>query len=203
MRVINIGYQKPSLVTAGTLGFILTTMTALSLVKKKSKTVNNTKVIYDKAEQFVNDILDKMKKYSSLNKNQTIFFLGSSTLFPICCYGSLKINEVLGLKSSAFSVEYFCHSPLFSLTHKDILLIFSSKNQHINEKANKLNYLLNKQKFYSFLIEIPFKSNLEILFFSSFFVQLFVYGLAKEKKIKNCYFLENKELLKISSDLIY
>jgi hypothetical protein len=115
----------------------------------------------------------------------------------------LKINEVLGLKSSAFSVEYFCHSPLFSLTHKDILLIFSSKNQHINEKANKLNYLLNKQKFYSFLIEIPFKSNLEILFFSSFFVQLFVYGLAKEKKLKNCYFLENKELLKISSDLIY
>lgn len=203
MKVINIDYQKPSLATAGTLGFILTTITALSLVKKKSKTVNNTKVIYDKAEQFVNDIIDKMKKYSSLNKDQSFFFLGNSTLFPICCYGSLKINEVLGLKSSAFSVEYFCHSPLFSLTHKDILLIFSSKNQHINGKANKLNYLLNKQKFYSFLIEIPFKSNLEILFFSSFFVQLFVYGLAKEKKLKNCYFLENKELLKISSDLIY
>ena len=94
MRVINIGYQKPSLATAGTLGFILTTMTALSLVKKKSKTVNNTKVIYDKAEQFVNDIIDKIKKYSSLNKDQTFFFLGTSTLFPICCYGSLKINEV-------------------------------------------------------------------------------------------------------------
>lgn len=74
MKVINIGYQKPSLATAGTLGFILTTMTALSLVKKKSKTVNNTKVIYDKAEQFVNDILDKIKKYSSLNKDQSFFF---------------------------------------------------------------------------------------------------------------------------------
>jgi len=114
-----------------------------------------------------------------------------------------KINEVLGLKSSAFSVEYFCHSPLFSLTHKDIVIIFSSTNRKINEKANRLNFLLKKHKFYSFLIEIPFDTNMDIVFFSSFFVQLFVYGLAKEKKLKNCYFLENKELLNISSDLIY
>lgn len=202
MKVINLDYQKPPLATAGTLGFILTTMTALALVKK-SKLVIDTKKIYEKAEELSHDIIDKIKKYFSFTKDHSIFFLGTSTLFPISCYGSLKINEVLGLKSSAFSVEYFCHSPLFSLTHKDILLIFSSKNQHMNKKANKLNYLLNKQKFYSFLIEIPFNTNVEILFFSSFFVQLLVYGLAKEKKLKNCYFLENKELLEISSNLIY
>ena len=202
MKVINLDYQKPPLATAGTLGFILTTMTALALVKK-SKLVIDTKKIYEKAEELSHGIIDKIKKYFSFTKDHSIFFLGTSTLFPISCYGSLKINEVLGLKSSAFSVEYFCHSPLFSLTHKDILLIFSSKNQHMNKKANKLNYLLNKQKFYSFLIEIPFNTNVEILFFSSFFVQLLVYGLAKEKKLKNCYFLENKELLEISSNLIY
>lgn len=202
MKVINLDYQKPPLATAGTLGFILTTMTALALVKK-SKLVIDTKKIYEKAEELSHGIIDKIKKYFSFTKDHSIFFLGTSTLFPISCYGSLKINEVLGLKSSAFSVEYFCHSPLFSVTHKDILLIFSSKNQHMNKKANKLNYLLNKQKFYSFLIEIPFNTNVEILFFSSFFVQLLVYGLAKEKKLKNCYFLENKELLEISSNLIY
>src|SRR5688500_6600336 len=202
MKVINLDYQKPSLATAGTLGFILTTMTALALVKK-SKLVIDTKKIYEKAEELSHGIIDRIKKFCSFTKDHSIFFLATSTLFPISCYGSLKINEVLGLKSSSFSIEYFCHSPLFSVTHKDILLIFSSKNQHMNKKANKLNYLLNKQKFYSFLIEIPFNSNIEILFFSVFFVQLFVYGLAKEKKLKNCYFLENKELLKISSDLIY
>lgn len=202
MKVINLDYQKPPLATAGTLGFILTTMTALALVKK-SKLVIDTKKIYEKAEELSHGIINKIKKYFSFTKDHSIFFLGTSTLFPISCYGSLKINEVLGLKSSAFSVEYFCHSPLFSLTHKDIVIIFSSKKQHINKKANKLNYLLNKQKFYSFLIEIPFNTNVEILFFSSFFVQLLVYGLAKEKKLKNCYFLENKELLEISSDLIY
>jgi len=202
MRTINLDYPKPSFPTAGTLGFMLTTMTTLALARK-SNTVKNIQIIYEKAEQYANDIIDKIKGYSALNNDKSFFFLGSSTLFPISCYGSLKINEVLGLKSSAFSVEYFCHSPLFSLTHKDIVIIFSSTNRKINEKANKLNFLLKKHKFYSFLIEIPFDTNMDIVFFSSFFVQLFVYGLAKEKKLKNCYFLENKELLNISSDLIY
>jgi hypothetical protein len=115
----------------------------------------------------------------------------------------LKLNEVFGLKSFAFSLEHFCHSPLFSISDKDILIIFSSKNNHINNKAKKLNYLLNTKKFNSFFIEIPFNSNIEILLMSAFFIQLFVYGLAREKKIKNCYFLENRELLKMSSELIY
>ena len=133
-KVIHLDYQKPSLPTAGTLGFMLTTMTALALVKKSNRMIN-TKKVYEKAEELSNDIIDKIKKYFSFSIDQSIFFLGSSTLFPISCYGSLKINEVLGLKSAAFSIEYFCHSPLFSLRDNDILLIFSSKNQYINKKA--------------------------------------------------------------------
>ena len=100
----------------------------------------NTKKVYEKAEELSNDIIDKIKKYFSFSIDQSIFFLGTSTLFPISCYGSLKINEVLGLKSAAFSIEYFCHSPLFSLRDKDILLIFSSKNQYINKKAHKAKF---------------------------------------------------------------
>lgn len=203
MKVINLEYQKPPQVTtAGTLGFILTTMTALSLINKTKKVIK-TKVIYQKAEELSNSIIDKIKKYFSLDKDQSFFFLGNSTLFPISCYGSLKLNEVFGLKSFAFSLEHFCHSPLFSISDKDILIIFSSKNNHINNKAKKLNYLLNTKKFNSFFIEIPFNSNIEILLMSAFFIQLFVYGLAREKKIKKCYFLENRELLKMSSELIY
>ncbi len=188
--------------TAGTLGFILTTMTVLYLIKKIKK-VKKTKVIYQKAEEFSNIIIDKIKKYFSLDKDQSIFFLGSSTLFPISSYGSLKLNEVFGLKSFAFSLEHFCHSPLFSISKKDIVIIFSSKNKYINKKAKKLNNLLNTKKYNSFFIEIPFNSNIEILLMSIFFIQLFVYGLAREKKLRNCYFLENKELLKMSSELIY
>ena len=52
MKVINLEYQKPPQVTtAGTLGFILTTMTALSLINKTKKVIK-TKVIYQKAEEF-------------------------------------------------------------------------------------------------------------------------------------------------------
>ena len=203
MKVINLEYQKPpKMTTAGTLGFILTTIKALSLINKTKK-VAKTKVIYQKAEDLSNSTIDKIKKYFSLEKDQSIFFLGNSILFPISCYGSLKLNEVFGLKSFAFSIEHFCHSPLFSISDKDVIIIFSSKNRHINKKAKKLNNLLNTKKFNSFFIEMPFNSNIEILLMSAFFIQLFVYGLAREKKLKNCYFLENKELLKISSELIY
>lgn len=203
MKVINLEYQKPpKMTTAGTLGFILTTMKALSLINKTKKVVK-TKVIYEKAEDLSNSTIVKIKKNFSLDKDQSIFFLGNSILFPISCYGSLKLNEVFGLKSFAFSIEHFCHSPLFSISDKDVIIIFSSKNRHINKKAKKLNNLLNTKKFNSFFIEIPFNSRIEILLMSAFFIQLFVYGLAREKKLKNCYFLENKELLKISSELIY
>jgi glutamine---fructose-6-phosphate transaminase (isomerizing) len=203
MKVINLEYQKPPHVTtAGTLGFILATITVLSLVKKTKK-VTNTKIIYQKAKEFSNIIIDKIKRYFSLDKDQSIFFLGNSILFPISCYGSLKLNEVFGLKSFAFSLEHFCHSPLFSVSNKDVVIIFSSKNEYIKKKAKKLNNLLNSKKYNSFFIEIPFNSNIEILLMSVFFIQLFVYGLAREKKLRNCYFLENKELLKMSSELIY
>jgi len=202
MKVINLEYQKPKMTTAGTLGFILTTMTVLSLIKKTKKVIK-TQAIHKAAEEFSNTIIDKIKNYFSLYKDQSIFFLGNSTLFPISCYGSLKLNEVFGLKSFAFSLEHFCHSPLFSISNKDIVIIFSSKNKFINKKAKKLNNLLNTKNYNSFFIEIPFNSNIEILLMSVFFIQLFVCGLAREKKLRNCYFLENKELLKMSSELIY
>lgn len=202
MRVIKLKYQQPNQSTAGTLGFILTTMTVLSLINRTKKVIN-IKEIYRMAEELSKKVIKKIKNYFTLDKDQSILFLSNSNLFPVSCYGSLKVNEVFGLKSFAFSLEYFCHSPLFSISNKDTIIIFSSKNNYINKKAKKLNNLLNTKKFNSFFIEIPFNSDIEILLMSIFFIQLFVYGLAREKKLKNFYFLDNRELLKISSDLIY
>ncbi len=202
MKVIILKYQQSKQPISGTLGFILTTMTVLSLINRTKKIIN-IKVIYQMAEKLSNQIIQKIKNYFTLDKDQSILFLSNSTLFPISCYGALKVNEVFGLKSFAFSLEYFCHSPLFSISNKDTLIIFSSKNNYINKKAKKLDSLLNNRKFNSFFINIPFNNNIEILLMSIFFIQLFIYGLAREKKLKNFYFLKNKELLKISSKLIY
>src|SRR5919107_804985 len=55
MRIINLDYRKPPFPTAGTLGFMLTTITVLALAKKSIKPVNNIQKIYDKAEQLTND----------------------------------------------------------------------------------------------------------------------------------------------------
>ena len=202
MKTITLDYQKPESATAGTLSFILTTLTLLSLINQLKKNIR-TKFIYQKAEESSDKIINKIKKYFYLHKDQSVFFLGNSTLFPISNYGSLKVNEVLGLKSFAFSLEQFCHSPLFSISNNDIIIIFSSKNQHLNEKAKKLSDNLNSKKFKAIFIEIPFKNTIEIFLMASFIVEMLVYRIAREKEMNDCYFLENKDLLKISSELIY
>ena len=59
------------------------------------------------------------------------------------------------------------------------------------------------KKFKAIFIEIPFKNTIEIFLMASFIIEMLVYRIAREKEMKDCYFLENKDLLKISSELIY
>jgi len=202
MRTITLDYQKPESATAGTFSFIVTTLTLLSLINRLKKNLD-TELIYRKTEEISVNIIDRIKKNFYSNKEQSFFLLGNSTLFPISCYGSLKINEVFGLKSFAYSLEQFCHSPLFSISNKDIIIIFSSKNQHLNEKAKKLSNDLISKNFKAIFVEIPFHNTIEILLSASFIIELLVYRLASSEKMKDCYFLENKDLLKMSSELIY
>jgi fructoselysine-6-P-deglycase FrlB-like protein len=202
MKTITLDYQKPKSATAGTLSFIVTSLTLLSLINRLKKNIR-TELIYQKAEETSAKIMDRIKKYFYLHKDQSVFFLGNSILFPISSYGSLKVNEVFGVKSFAYSLEQFCHSPLFSISNNDIIIIFSSKNQHLNEKAKKLGNNLNSIKIKTIFIEIPFKNTIEIFLMASFIIEMLIYRLASEKGMNECYFLENKKLLKISSELIY
>lgn len=202
MKTITLDYQKPESAATGTLSFIVTTLTLLSLINGIKKNIR-TELIYQKAEETSAKIIDRIKKYFYLHKDHSVIFLGNSILFPISSYASLKVNEVFGVKSFAYSLEQFCHSPLFSISNNDIIIIFSSKNQHLNEKANKLSNNLNSLKFKAIIIEIPYKNTIEIFLMASFIIEMLVYGLAIDKGMNECYFLENKNLLNISSELIY
>lgn len=202
MKTITLDYQKPDSGTAGTLSFVVATLTLLSLINRLKKNIR-TELIYQKAEETSAIIIDRIKKYFYLNKNQSVFFLGNSILFPISNYGSLKVNEVFGIKSFAYSLEQFCHSPLFGISSNDIIIIFSSKNPHLNEKAKKLSDNLNSIKIKTIFIDIPFKNSIEIFLMGSFIIEMLIYRLATEKGLNDCYFLENKNLLTISSELIY
>jgi hypothetical protein len=110
---------------------------------------------------------------------------------------------VFGWKSFAYSLENFCHSPLFEITEYDLLFVFSSKSHSLTDKVKKLCDLLKKRKIQVFVIDIPDYDDIKVLLFATFLMQFFVVKLAKRLKYENCYFLENRELLDISSRLIY
>jgi glucosamine 6-phosphate synthetase-like amidotransferase/phosphosugar isomerase protein len=125
------------------------------------------------------------------------FILGSGVLFPIAIYGALKINEVMGAKALAYPTEEFCHSPIFSMSRKDAIVILGSGGD------SPLSRRLEREGYSSILVQNRSNGMLQKLLYSTFFVQLLALKLAQKRNLKECYFLRNKPLLGISSDFIY
>ena len=199
-QVICLNYRQLRSPTSGTLSFIIAMITCISLLQG-SYDLTNIKEIYQKSKRKAKDLVSKTAIRS--HQNKSIFFLGNSILYPLAIYGSLKINEVLGWKSFAYSLENFCHAPLFEVRENDSIVILSSKRQSLHEKGKKLERLLKKKKIEILMIEIPDYDDIKMLLMTTFIVQLFVLGLAKKIGLQNCHFLEDTEMLKISSEIIY
>ena len=57
---------------------------------------------------------------------KSYFILADGILFPVALYGAMKLNEVIGARAVAYPAEEFCHSPIFSITKKDAILILGT-----------------------------------------------------------------------------
>ncbi len=167
------------------------------------------KKLYKEAEKQAEQVMSKVdhKKSSNFaigsgksnsNNNRTFFLLGDGQLYAISKYGTLKFNEVFGVKALAYPAEEFCHSPLFSIKEVDQAIVFGD-GYGSNRKLSKR---LNDEGFSSFYIEFK-NTGIELLLQATFFVQLLVLKLAQKYNLTNCHFLMNKKLLKMSSDFIY
>lgn len=200
--VVYLDYKNTGVTTAGTLSFVISMLTCANIVGKYVK-VDNLSSIYEKSKRKAKVLVSKTENLLRSPGRGSIIFLGNSILFPISIYGSLKINEVFGWKSFAYSLENFCHAPLFEITEDDLVLVFSSPKHSINDKVKKLIRLLKKRKLNAIVVEIPDHNDIKILLFSTMLIQSYVVRLAKTLKNQECYFLENTELLNLSSQLIY
>jgi fructoselysine-6-P-deglycase FrlB-like protein len=127
-------------------------------------------------------------------KTKSVVVLGDSLLYPVAMYGALKFNEVLGARASAYPLEDFCHAPLFGYRDDQIIILGSkdAKALHRLERAG-LKILHVDCKY----------GGLESVLYATFFVQHLALAVARRKKMKECYFLQNKKLLAASSDIIY
>jgi glucosamine--fructose-6-phosphate aminotransferase (isomerizing) len=194
-EIIELRYRSTGALTAGTIGFTSSTLACLSLVRRVD-CLDDSYRIYkqtnDEVETLINNPSEKSSYY---------IFLGNGILFPVAIYGTLKMNEVFGSKSLAYPIEELCHSPIFSVKGNDKIIILKNK-EYCSDDIIILNEKLNKMNFSSICIDCS-GSMIETLLKSIFFLQLFILKLAVKQGIKDCYFLQNKDILKLSSDFIY
>ncbi len=186
-KKIILDYPSSGVFTSGSIGFIASALTCISLVSKFR--------VRGVIELFKNALLESKK--IKLGKN--IFILGNLQTFPIAMYGAAKFYEVLGSNVHYSRIEQFSHMELFSAKRGDTVIIFEEKNAH-NTKMLK-----NLKKFglNVFQPKSGTKDKISQVIFFTFISQLTPLFYAKKNRQKECYFVTAKKLRSVSSNMIY
>ena len=194
--IIKLSYKSTDVLTSGTIGFTSCMLTCLSLISD-IKEINYIDKAYFQAKIEADDMLEKHSMDTS-----SFIFLGDGLLFPVGIYGALKMNEIFGSRSYAYMIDEFCHSPIFSIRREDNIIIFD-KGDYDKKKAQVLCKRLDKISYSSLYIDLKKLTGIEAVLKSIFLIQFLMLKIAKRNGLKECFFICNKELLKLSSDLIY
>jgi fructoselysine-6-P-deglycase FrlB-like protein len=193
--LIPVRYKRASIPTSGTIGFTASMLCCVSLACAVE--LNNVRKIYN--ESFA--LADYLTNYK-IKRSSSHVFLGNGIVFPAALYGSLKMHEVFGVPSLAYSLDEFCHSPIFSIKSNDRIIILGNNVSEFSMSKTITNQL-EKMEVLTFYINCRKRSMIDSLLKSIFFLQLYAVKLAVKNRLKDCYFLRNERLLALSSKLIY
>jgi len=171
--------------TAGSISFLESALTCISLVKKITIPRGN----------FLSKVKTDVKKFKISKK---IFVLGTYHTFPLAMYCAAKFYELLGYDTHYCKLEQFSHMELFSAKKGDTVIIFEEKNPH----TKQLSSLLKKNGINVIHPNIP-SAKLSQMLYCTFFSQLLPLIEAKKKRKKDCHFVLAKNIRNISNQMIY
>src|SRR5437867_2708847 len=186
-RLIQLKFSDSGIQTAGSISFLASTLTCISLVSKIK--VRNISKLYNKAQSVA-------KRISIQGK---IYILGDLHTYPVAMFCVAKLYEVLGVDAHYERIEQFSHMSLFSSCRGDTVIIFEEENLHNRNLIKHLKDCGLKAT----RIEPPSKSTLEKILFFIFVSELIALYSAKKNKRKECFFVEAKKLRNASSSMIY
>ena len=172
--------------TAGSISFLESALTCISLVKKIN--ISNHLKLFSKVRLNV-------KKFKVTKR---IFILGNLYTYPIAMYCAAKFYEILGYNAQYSKIEQFSHMELFSVKKGDTVIIFEEKNTY----NKQLSLHLKKIGINVIHPDVPSEKLSQILYciFFSQFITLFE---AKKKKKKDCHFVLAKNIRNVSNQMIY
>jgi len=107
------------------------------------------------------------------------------------------MTEFFGTTAVAHKMEEFCHSPIFGLKKTHHVWVLGQKEGHIYKRISKL---AGRQISY---FELYNEDIVSQIFESLFFVQNLILLLAKKYGYTELRYTVMKDVLKVSSDIIY
>lgn len=183
--VILLDSPNSGVFTAGSISFLESALTCISLVK-------NIKIpsasIFRKAES-------SAKK---ANLSERIFVLGNLYTYPVAVYCAAKFYELLGYDVHYSKIEQFSHMELFSAKKGDTVIIFDEKNTH----TKQLGKNLTKIGINVIHPNVP-SERLSQVIYCIFYSQLISLYQAKKRRKTECHFVTAKKIRDVSNRMIY
>jgi len=185
-EIILLTAPNSGIFTAGSISFLESALTCISLVKKITIPKNSKLFLKAKTDA----------KKSKLSKR--IFVLGNLFTFPLAMYCAAKFYEILGQDAHYCKIEQFSHMELFSVQRGDTVIIFEGKNSY-NKQLGK-----NLRKIGINVIQPNMQSTkISQMIYYTYFSQLLSLFEAKKKRKKDCHFVTAKKIRNVSNQMIY
>ncbi|QDI88220.1 sugar isomerase [Candidatus Nitrosopumilus sp. SW] len=184
--VILLNSPNNDVFTAGSLSFLESALTCISLVKPIS--IHKPDVLFRKT-----------KCYSKKIKiSKKVYVLGNLLTYPLAMFCAAKFYEVMGYDVHYSRIEQFSHMELFSAKSGDTVIIFEEKNPHNKQLAKNLKKIgINVVH-----PNLPSEKLSQILY-CTFLSQFLALNEAKKKRKKDCHFVAAKNIRNVSNQMIY
>ena len=175
-----------NLFTAGSISFLESTLTCISLVKKIVIPKNG--MLFFKAKSDA--------KKAKISKR--LFILGNLYTYPLAMYCAAKFYELLGYDAHYCRIEQFSHLELFSTKKGDTVMIFEEENFHNKQLVKNL-----KKIGINVIHPDAPSEKISQMIYLTFFSQLLSLNEAKKKKKKDCHFVTADKIRNVSNQMIY
>lgn len=184
--VIPLKFASTKIQTAGSISFLASAMTCISLV---------TEFKMPDYRRLYHDALRVSKKPLT----GRVYVLGNLYIYPVAMFCAAKLQEVMGMDVRYERIEQFSHMGLFSSRKGDTVIIFEKQNKHNKELVRQIK----KCGLVPILVDPPTKDLIGQVIFFTFVSEFLSLHMAKIKNRKECYFIESKKLRNASSSMIY
>ena len=185
-NVILLSAPNNDVFTAGSISFLESALTCISLVKKFK--MPDYSILFKSAKTAA----------KKARPSKKIYVLGNLFTFPIAMYCAAKFYEVLGYDVHYARIEQFSHMELFSAKKGDSVIIFEKKNSHNIQLAKSLK----KIGINVIHPDVPEEKISQMLYCTFYSQHLALYEAQRRSK-KECYFVTAKTIRNVSNEMIY